>query len=129
MGLYSEWPYIFISDMRLLRWTKVKFNVNSICMVSPQISSLYNLPIANKIIYLTPMDRKVKFTTQPLHILYLYYIHTYIIGHYNPSVNIIDPVSHITYVVCVNFVHKWRDLQFKIDSERQTFSEFLPEIC
>ena len=30
------------------------------------------------------------------------YIHTYIIGHYNPpSVRIIDLVSHSTYVVCV----------------------------
>ena len=67
------------------------------------------------------------------------YIHTYIIGHYNPSVGIIDLVSHTTYVVCINFIHKWRDLQFKVDSERQiweTFhcnfilhSEFLPEFC
>ena len=31
---------------------------------------------------------------------------TYIIGHYKPSVRIIDLVSHITYVVCVNFIHK-----------------------
>ena len=46
---------------------------------------------------------------------------TYIIGHYNPSVRIIDLVSHTTYVVCVNFLHKWRDLQFKVDSERQIF--------
>ena len=46
-------------------------------------------------------------------------LHTYIIGHYNPSVRIIDLVSHTTYVVCVNFIHKWRDLQFKVDSERQ----------
>ena len=38
--------------------------------------------------------------------------HTYIIGHYNPSIRIIDLVSHTTYVVCVNFIHKWRDLQF-----------------
>ena len=38
-------------------------------------------------------------------------LHTYIIGHYNPSIRIIDPVSHTTYVVCVNFIHKWRDLQ------------------
>ena len=30
-------------------------------------------------------------------------IHTYIIGLYNPSVRIIDLVSHTTYVVCVNF--------------------------
>ena len=48
-------------------------------------------------------------------------IHTYIIGHYNPSVRIIDLVSHTTYVVCVNFIHKWRNLQFKVDSERQIF--------
>ena len=47
-------------------------------------------------------------------------MHTYIIGHYNPSVRIIDLVSHITYVACVNFfIYKWRNLQFKVDSERQ----------
>ena len=39
-------------------------------------------------------------------------MHTYIIGHYNLSVRIIDLVSHTTYVVCVNFIHKRRDLQF-----------------
>ena len=60
--------------------------------------------------------------------------------HYNPLVRIIDLVSHATYVVCVNFMHNWLDLQFKVDSERQIFwetfngnfiyfSEFLPEIC
>ena len=32
--------------------------------------------------------------------------------HYNPSVRIIDLLSHATYVVCVHFIHKWRDLQF-----------------
>ena len=68
------------------------------------------------------------------------FLHTNIIGHYNPSVRITGLVSHTTYVVCVNFIHKWRDLQFKIDSERKIFwetflwqfyllSEFLPEIC
>ena len=49
------------------------------------------------------------------------HLHTYIIGHYSPSVRIIELVSHITYVVCVNIIHKWRDLQFKVVSERQTF--------
>ena len=44
------------------------------------------------------------------------YIHICIIGHYNPSVRIIDLVSHTNYVVCVNFIHKWRELQFKVDS-------------
>ena len=48
------------------------------------------------------------------------HIHTYVIGHYNPSVRIIDLVS---LDVCVNFIHKWRDVQFKIDSERQIFWE------
>ena len=48
---------------------------------------------------------------------------TYIIGHYNLSVRIIDLVSHTTYVVCDNFIHKWQDLQFKVDSEQQIFGE------
>ena len=51
-------------------------------------------------------------TTRLLDSLKNIYIHTYIIGHYNPSVRIIDLVPHTTYVVCVNFIHKWRDLQF-----------------
>ena len=70
----------------------------------------------------------------------LHSVHTYIIGHYNPSVTIIDLVSHTTYVVCVNFTYKRRDLQFKVDSERQIFwetfhgnfyllSEFLSEMA
>ena len=54
------------------------------------------------------------------------YINTYIIAHYNPSVKILDLVSHITYVVCVNFIHKRRDLQFKVDFERQIFWETVP---
>ena len=48
-------------------------------------------------------------------------LHTYIIGHYKPSVRIIDLVSHTTYIVFVTFMQKWRDLQFKVDSERQIF--------
>ena len=75
------------------------------------------------------------FEVNDLQILY-----THIINHYNPSVRIIDLVSHITYVVCVNFIHKWQNLQFKVVSERQIFwetfhcsfnllSEFSPEIC
>ena len=45
------------------------------------------------------------------------YMYTYVIGLYNLSVRIIDQVSHTTYVVCDNFVHKWQYLQFKVDSE------------
>ena len=52
----------------------------------------------------------------------LFYLFTNLqIGHYNLSVRIIDLVSHTTYVVCVNFIHKWRDLQLNVDSELQIF--------
>ena len=50
--------------------------------------------------------------------------------------------SHHVCCVCVNFIHKWRDLLYKVDYERQIFFwetfhgsfityslEFLPEIC
>ena len=53
--------------------------------------------------------------------IFILYIHTYITGHYNPSVCIIDLVSHTTYDLCVIFIHMRRDLQFKVDSERQIF--------
>ena len=36
----------------------------------------------------------------------LAYWGAYIIAHYNPSIRIVDLVSHTTYVVCVNFIHK-----------------------
>ena len=48
---------------------------------------------------------------------------THIIDHYNPLVRIIDLFSNTTYVVCVNSIYKWRDLQFKVDSKRQIFWE------
>ena len=67
------------------------------------------------------------------------YTHTYMIDHYNHTVRFIDLVSHTTYIVCINFIHKWRLLQFIVAAERQIFqkpfmvvfllSEFLPEIC
>ena len=63
--------------------------------------------------------------TQP-RISLVTYIHTYIIGYYNPSVRIIDLVSHTTYVVKnVNFINKQRELQFKVDCELQIFFEKL----
>ena len=39
-------------------------------------------------------------------------LHTYIIGYYNLSVRIIDRAWQVTYVVCVNFIHKRQHLQF-----------------
>ena len=32
-------------------------------------------------------------------------------------------IHNLTHVVCVNFIHEWRDLQFNIDSERQIFEK------
>ena len=43
---------------------------------------------------------------------WLVYYNSYIIGHYKSSV--IDLVSHTIYVVCFNFIHKSRDLRFKV---------------
>ena len=41
-----------------------------------------------------------------------------------------DLAFRTTYVVSVNFMHNWRDLQFKVDSERPEISgASLPEIC
>ena len=34
-----------------------------------------------------------------------------------------DLGSHITYVVCGHFIYEWRDLEFKVDPERQIFFE------
>ena len=31
-------------------------------------------------------------------------------------------------VVSINFIHEWRDLQFKVDSERQIFEKLLMAI-
>ena len=46
---------------------------------------------------------------------------TCIVGHYNPSVRIIDLASHATCVVCISFIHKRPDVQFKVDTKRQIF--------
>ena len=47
---------------------------------------------------------------------------TYIIGHYSPSVQgYWQRFLHHYYDVGINFIHKWRDLLYKIDTERQIF--------
>ena len=56
------------------------------------------------------------------------YIHTYIIGHYNPSAGIIDLVLYTTYVVCVNFIHKWRDLRLRSTPNNRFFEKLFMAI-
>ena len=41
------------------------------------------------------------------------YMHTYIYNSSLQPVRIIDLVSHTTYVMCVNFIHKWRELRLR----------------
>ena len=38
------------------------------------------------------------------------------------SVRIIDLVSHTTYVVCVNLIHKWRNLILRVFAGNVIFS-------
>ena len=47
-----------------------------------------------------------------------YLLHIYI---HNWPLQPFSWFSHTTYLVCVNFIHKLRDLQFKVGSEPQNF--------
>ena len=51
-------------------------------------------------------------------------LHTYIIGHYNPSVRIIDIVSHTTYVVCVNLMHNYSQSFCQKSDERKSLKKY-----
>ena len=105
--------------------------MNRLCRYNAQTCNVYNIGLSSSVSH---WWRYLSI------VCWVRYCNTYIIGHYNPSARIIDLVSHSAYVVCVNFIHKWRDLQFNVDSERQIFwetfhgnfyllSEFFPEIC
>ena len=50
------------------------------------------------------------------------YIHNWPLQPFSQDYGI---VSHITHVVCGNFICEWRDLQFNVDSERQIYEKFL----
>ena len=43
------------------------------------------------------------------------HIHYWSLQHFSEDYGL---VSHTTYVVCINFIHEWRDLLFQVDSER-----------
>ena len=68
----------------------------------------------------TSKDRIQGVFPQTIYTIHIYYanIHNWSL---QPFSHIIGLVSHTTYVVCVNFIHKWRDLQFKVGSERPIF--------
>ena len=55
-------------------------------------------------------DNNHPFPNVTIHVANVDNIHN-IIGHYNPSVRIIDPVSHTPLMLCICFIHKWRDLR------------------
>ena len=60
--------------------------------------------------YMSPLTIRAMFT----------YIHNWPL---QPFSHYYDLITHITYIVCVNFLHNWWDLQFKVDSERQIFEQ------
>ena len=92
-----------------------------ICLVcSPLQSTALTIPINSCITFADSILTQCQTCVTPIHI-----IHTYIIGHYNPSLRIMDLVSHTTYVVSVNFIHKWRDLQSALPYAKfSLFSKF-----
>ena len=48
---------------------------------------------------------------------------TYILSHYQHFSQDYGLTSHITHVEYVNFIRKWQDLQFNVDSEWQIFEK------
>ena len=53
-------------------------------------------------------------------ILVTTYIHNWSLHLFSQDCKL---ASHTTYVVCINFIHKWRDLQFKVDSVDRFFEK------
>ena len=53
------------------------------------------------------------------------YICTNIIDEYSTSVRIMYVISHTTYVVFVNFIYEYGDLQFKVHSKQQIFEKIV----
>ena len=49
------------------------------------------------------------------------YIHNWPL---QPSIQDYGLVSHTTHLLCIHFIHEWRDLQFNVDSKRQIFEKF-----
>ena len=74
---------------------------------------------------------KVDFEQEIFEKLFIAIYQTFIIGYYNNSVRIMDLVSHTTYVVCFNFVHKCPNDRFfeKVWWQFYLLSDFLLEIC
>ena len=70
--------------------------------------------------------------TRPILYSYLTYLPTYLIGHYDPSVRIIDLVSHTTYILCAlilcaqSFRHNDRFLR---NLSWQIYLMFFLEVC
>ena len=124
----KKWCRIFRSNLRrLARETRVQ-NTDAQAQYVDSVMEKNKSP--EHIIGTCAVFMQLKRKHLTVHQLIDWELHTYIyiIGHYNPSVRIIDLVSHTTCVVCVNSIHKWRDLQFKVDSERQLFEKLFRAI-
>ena len=104
----------------------VKFNVH--IGLHADCKQIYaNTCVANINSFIDSINRelqKILDVLWPIDYVSAINLNTYIILSENnriflSSVKIIEPVSHTIYIVCVNFMHRWRDLLFKVHSERQ----------
>ena len=58
-------------------------------------------------------------------LIHITYLHNWIVESLSQDYNL---ASHITYVVCGNFIQEWLSLQFKVDSRRLIFEKLLMAI-
>ena len=116
--IYKKFSKFYFWDAKQIRCWKGYIRIGKIN------KQKWNEKTDPQICALIVMNFYLHFKKRFLNTLLNTYIHTNIIGHYNPSVKIIDLVSTTTYVVCVYFIHKWRDLQFKVDSEKVDLRNF-----
>ena len=65
-------------------------------------------------------DIQMNFQILKLHMFLYLHIHNWSLHPFSQDYEL---SSHTTYVVCVNLIHSQRDLQFKVESERQIFWE------
>ena len=87
-----KYIYKFGNSDRFLELIPIEdCTANGIIQITLKVLDKYQIPIKN---YVSNLFTKGM------------YIHTNIIGHYNPLAGIIDLGSHTTFVVCINFIHK-----------------------
>ena len=87
-------------------------NNNNNMIIEP---SCFDLRLKDLITQADKIEKKKKYFDHFQKPYILIHIHNWAL---QPFIQDYDLASHTSYSVCVNFIHDWRELQFKIDSER-----------